>query len=239
MKRLIISLLATLVTISASAQFRIGGNFLLNFTNEKTLYSSGDKKVKDLNYEISLYPKFYWNLNEKMNVGSRVGFSFGRVTTGYTQIQEEQDLLQYLYEVLGYTYPEEQKITKISNTAISWSLNPFFAYKVLTWKIVSVWAEANVYFGQVFNTGTTQASVFEWDKQLQYGVQILPVVEIDITGNLAIQFHLGFPSLMWYGETSHFADRLETYNTWTFRKGGLEGLIQGFANYGLGLVRKF
>lgn len=240
MKRFIVSFFLIIVSTASFAQLRVGGNFLLNFSNERTNYSSGQMNVRDLEYEITLNPKLYWNLNEKMNVGGRIGFSFGRVTTGYIQSEDSYGILDYLYELISETYDApDMNLQKISNTAVSWSVNPFFAYRVFTWKILSVWGEANIFFGQAFNTGTKKASIFEWDKQLQYGIQVLPVVNIDVSEKFAIQFHLGFPSLMWFGETSHYADRYETVSTWTLRKGGLAGLIQGFSNYGLGLVRKF
>lgn len=240
MKRLFLSIILILISAASFAQLRVGGNFLISFSNERTVYSGGESMAKNLDYEISVYPKLYWNLNEKMNVGGRLGFSFGRVITGYSEKNFNESVFGYFYQFLeGNENIKDPVIAKISNTAISWSVNPFFAYKVFTWKILNIWIEANAAIGQAFNTGIRTATLFEWDKQLEYGLQILPVVELDVTQKFAIQFHLGFPSLMWYGETSHFADRNESTSTWTLRKGGLEGLIQGFSNYGIGLVKKF
>lgn len=220
MKKLIFSL-AFLFSVSvAYAQFHFGGNFSVNFSNELSSYNSGVSVNKEISYLVSLQPKLYWNFNEKMQAGGRIGFAFGRLATG-------------LVETEG---ADSQTIV---NRAVGWTLAPFFGYRLLNWKRVNVWAEANVIVGQFYNTDKKKAASKEWGTRTEYGFQILPVVNIDLTEKLALQLHLGFISLGWYGSRSEYADRIVTTSDWDLHKGGIAGLIQGFSDYGIGIVRTF
>lgn len=221
MKRFLLTSIFIMFACAANAQFHFGGQFSINFGNERTSYSSGFSTNKENAYLISLNPKLYWNLNEKMQLGGRAGFAFGRIATGT------------IYDT------EKKEDATIVNRAIGWSVAPFFGYKLLNWKIVGIWAEANVFFGQYYNTDTHKLLINEWGTASEYGFQILPVINIDLTEKLALQLHLGFISLGWYGTTAIYDDRVTTSSTWDLHKGGFAGLMQGFADYGIGLVRKF
>ncbi len=124
MKKLFFTFLFAAITFSANAQFNFGGQFSINFANEHTDYSNGATDDKEYAYMINLKTKMYWNLNERMQVGGRIGFAFGRLTTGV------------IYE------SEKEEERDIVNRAIGWSLSPFYGFKVLNWKIVSVWASS-------------------------------------------------------------------------------------------------
>lgn len=221
MKKLIITTLSLLIAFSLHAQFHFGGQFSINFDNEHTDYYSGWSISKENAYMINLKPKVYWNLNDKMQVGGRVGFAFGRLTTGT------------IYD------SQKEAESKVINRAIGWSVTPFFGYRLLNWKIVSIWAEANVFFGQYYNVDKARTLLTEWDKASEYGFQILPVVNIDLNEKLALQLHLGFISLGYYGTTAIYPDKVKKNSSWDIHKGGFVGLVQGFADYGIGLVRKF
>lgn len=220
MKKIIITLLFSLVALSASAQFHFGGQFSINFSNERTSYSSGTIRDKENAYLVNLQPKIYWNINEKMQIGGRVGFAFGRLTT-------------------GTIYNTEKEAESIANRAIGWSLSPFYGYRLLNWNKVSVWAEANLFFGQYYNTDKKKATASEWGTLSEYGFQILPVVNIGLTDKLDLQLHLGFISLGWYGTRADYADRIITTSDWDLHKGGFTGVAQGLLDYGIGLVKKF
>ena len=221
MKKSALILALSLVAFSANAQFHLGGSFSVNFDNEHTTYSSGNTSDKENAYLINLKPKVYWNIDEKMQVGGRVGFAFGRINT-------------------GTIYDSEKKETAdVVNRALGWSLTPFFGYKLLNWEKISVWAEANVFFGQCYNTQKTETSTSEWSTQSEYGFQILPYVNIDLTEKLSLQIHVGFLSLGWFGTKSDYPDKVITTSTWDLHKGGFSGIIQGLADYGIGLVKTF
>lgn len=221
MRKLFLTLLLAFITLSANAQFHFGGQFSINFANEHTDYSSGATENKEHAYMVNLKPKVYWNLGEKMQVGGRIGFAFGRITNGVIYESEKKDQ------------------TVDVDRAIGWSVTPFFGYQLLNWKIISVWAEANAFVGQLYNVNKPQTGSKEWSNQLEYGFQILPVINIDLTEKLALQLHLGFISLGWYGTRSDYPDKVVTSSNWDMHKGGFAGVAQGLADYGIGLVRKF
>lgn len=220
MKRIVTICLFALIAFQAKAQFHLGGQFSINFANEHTDYKSGFVENKEHAYMINLRPKLYWNLNEKMQVGGRVGFAFGRLTNGlvFDDLQLEQNSV---------------------NRAIGWSLSPFFGYRLLDWKSVSIWVEANAFVGQYFNTDKPKKDSGEWTTQMEYGFQILPVINIDLDEKLALQLHLGFISLGWYGTRADYPNAVVTTSSWDMHKGGFAGLLQGISDYGIGLVRKF
>lgn len=225
MKKTLLALLLVIFAFSAKAQFNFGGQFSINFGNERTSYNSGVSTNKENAHMINLKPKIYWNLNEKMQIGGRIGFAYGRLTTGI------------IYDSSG-----EEAQREIIHRAVGWSLSPFFGYRLLTWKRISVWAEANLFFGQTYNVEKSNdviVSSKEWNRQSEYGFQILPVVNIDLKDNLALQLHAGFISLGWYGTTSRYPDRVVTTSTCDLHKGGFAGIAQGLLDYGIGLVKKF
>ena len=168
MKKLVITILSVLFAVSMGAQTKInfGGQFSINFDNEHTVFKSGLTTDKENAFMINLKPKVYWNLNDKMQLGGRIGFAFGKLTTGTiydTQKKEDQSII---------------------NRALGWSVSPFFGYRLLNWKIVSIWAEANVFFGQYYNVEDVRKYT-EWGRASEYGFQILPVINIDLTEKLA------------------------------------------------------
>lgn len=224
MKKFFFTLLLAFITLSANAQFHFGGQFSINFANEHTDWSNGATDNKEHAYLVNLKPKVYWNIGEKMQVGGRIGFAFGRMATGLVYDEKKSDSEKAVIEV---------------NRAIGWSVSPFFGYKLLSWKKVGVWAEANAFVGQYYNVNKPQTGSKEWSNQMEYGFQILPVVNIDLTEKLALQLHLGFISLGWYGTRADYPDRVVTTSSWDLHKGGFAGIAQGLADYGIGLVKKF
>lgn len=224
MKKIFFTLLLAFITLSANAQFHFGGQFSINFANEHTDWSNGATDNKEHAYLVNLKPKVYWNIGEKMQVGGRIGFAFGRMATGLVYDEKKSDSEKAVIEV---------------NRAIGWSVSPFFGYKLLSWKKVGVWAEANAFVGQYYNVNKPQTGSKEWSNQMEYGFQILPVVNIDLTEKLALQLHLGFISLGWYGTRADYPDRVVTTSSWDLHKGGFAGIAQGLADYGIGLVKKF
>ena len=114
MKKLVI-MLALLLPVAASAQFHVGGQFNINFDNEATNYSSGAAEFKEKEFVVSLRPKIYWYLNDKMQLGGRVGIGFGRLTSGTLYDSESK----------------EKDATNTVNRALGWSLCPFYGYKLV------------------------------------------------------------------------------------------------------------
>lgn len=226
MKKLLFVLLtATIVVPDISAQMRFGGNININSSKQTGVYDQYGKKTDQKSFQVVVKPKLYWYLNEKMQIGTRLGFGYGNIEEG---IFFDQD-----------PYQSEQKIGK----SIGWTIAPYYAYRLLNWKIVSVWLEANAYVGQFYNVSDQkERSLFPemWDRQAEYGFQILPVVGIDITETLTLDLHVGILSLGWSGSTSRYGDgTTSTASYLDIRKGGFDGLVQGLASYGIGISKKF
>lgn len=221
MKKILIFCLFAMFAFQANAQVHLGGQFSINFSKEHTDYSSGAVEDKEHAYMVNLRPKLYWNLGDNMQIGGRVGFAFGRLTNGVVFDDEEKVQLNFM------------------NRAIGWSVSPFYGYRLFDWKIVSVWAEANAFAGQYFNMDKLHKGADEWSTQWEYGFQILPVINIDLTPEWALQLHLGFLSLGWYGTSATYPERTVSTSTWDFHKGGFAGILQGLADYGIGLVKTF
>lgn len=221
MKKIFVALLLVFSALSANAQFHLGGQFNIKFDNEHTSFYNGKTTDQERAFQIVLKPKVYWNLNEKMQIGGRVGIGYGRMTTGMIYDSEKK----------------EQAVTV--NRALGWSLTPFFGYRLLDWNTVSVWAEANAFVGQYYNVENPNATTNVWGKESEYGFQILPVININLKEKLDLQIHLGFISLGWYGTKEEYANRVVTTSSWDMHKGGFVGLLQGLSDYGISLVRKF
>lgn len=211
------------VSLAANAQFHLGGEFSINYSNEHTSYFSGTSKDREDAFLISLKPKIYWNVGENMQVGGRIGIAFGRLDSGLIYDSEKKEDLQNIS----------------TDKAVGWSLSPFFGYRLLNWKAISVWAEANVFVGQSYNVEKTDNVYSILNNQLEYGFQILPVVNFDLTEKLAVQLHLGFISLGWYGTRTDYSDKVVTTTFWDLHKGGFSGLIQGLSDYGISIVKTF
>ena len=224
MKKLLAATIFLLTAVSAGAQLRLGGSFRINYSKTNTEFSDGGFLSRENEFVVTLNPKVYWNINEKMQVGGRVGFSFGNMFTGY---------------VCDFPDAPSKELEPAVNKGIGWSVSPFFAYRLLQWKFVSIYLEANAAIGQYYNIGEKTLFTDEWSKSTEYGFQLLPVANIDITESLALQLHLGILSLGWYGSTSEYPGKTVHDSVWSIQKGGLDGLIQGFYSYGIGIVKKF
>ena len=225
-KLLFVLLVSTLVVSNVSAQMRFGGNVNINSYRESGVYNQYGEKTDQKSFQIVLKPKFFWYLNEKMQLGTRLGFGYGNLKEGivFDQSAHEDETLK-------------------TGKSIGWSLAPYYSYRLLNWKIVSVWLEANAYVGQFYNVSDQkEKSSFPemWGRQTEYGFQVLPVVAIDITETLALDLHVGILSLGWAGSTSHYDDGTTSTTSYLdIRKGGWDGLVQGLTSYGIGIYKRF
>lgn len=233
MQRLFILLALAFVSSFSYAQIRIGGNFNINIDNEHSSYNSGIVTGKENAFTISVNPKVYWNLSDRIRVGTRVGFTYGTVYTG------GEITMESYHDGSG----REEETTGTIDRAVGWSVAPFFGYRlfnnIFNWKRVSIWVEANASIGQMYNICEKKYPDLEWNRSTQYAFQILPVVDIDITESLALQLHVGILSLGYGGETMYYDEKTVSRNVWNIRKGGFDGLIQGLFDYGIGIVKKF
>lgn len=222
MKKFFLILITILLVSSASAQVHFGGNINVNFNKEKGTLKDGAQLYTQNEYQVNLKPKIYWNVNEKLHVGSRLGFAFGRIKTG--------EAYDPIYNISAPSI----------DRAVGWSFNPFCSFKLLkVFKILNIWLEGNAFIGQMYNIADKKDFSDAWSNQLQYGVQVLPVVGIDLNETLSLDLHLGVISLGWAGTYSKYEYGTVSTSALDVRKGGVDGLIQGFRDYGIGITKKF
>ena len=223
MKRTLFVILLLTVCICSNAQFRVGGNFSIYSDKLSIITTAGEDM--ETTYQFSVKPSFFWSPNEKMQVGGRVGFTYGNINSGYIfDSYEEKSVLSSQFDVTG------------------WCVNPAFLYRLGEMKKVSLWLEANAYVGQLFNVQKYAGARPEtdWGRQTQYGFEILPVFEWAFNEKSIVQIHLGVVSLGWMGSKSVYSDnKIETDSTWDLHKGSLSDLLKGFYDYGIGLIRRF
>lgn len=207
------------IQATSHAQVRVGGNFDINFNNERVKTASGGISNNENTFQIVLKPNIYWNLNDKMRVGGRIGFAYGNITMG-----------------LGGSDVQALDVEK----AYGWSLAPYFSYSLFQWKIVDICLEANAYFGQYYNLGHPLTPKDGWDNQLYFGLKIIPVIDIALTDKHALQVHVGVLSLGWDGSFSRYCDGSEVFDSYVvLAKGGLSNILRSIADFGIGVVRKF
>ncbi|MDO5322037.1 MAG: hypothetical protein Q4F39_06600 [Bacteroidia bacterium] len=230
MKKLVLISIFAAMSLSAAAQMHIGGNFTISIDNEYTRRNTGEFSSKENQFEIQLAPKIYWNLSEKWTAGARIGLAYGQylgslASEGSTALSGSLD---------------KKPVDSSVNRAIGWSLTPFCGFRILQLgNRVTVWLEGNININQQYNVRNINQPETQWQNVLGYGVQILPVVDIDITEKLALQLHIGILSVGWYGTTYQYQNKTVSTSTWDIRKGGFDGLLQGLMDYGIGLVKTF
>lgn len=217
------------MTLSAGAQMHIGGSFNINIDNEFTNDHSGESYSTSKYFEIRLAPKIYWNITAKFRVGTRIGFSVGHYNGSF--FTENSEILSDV--------SNDEPIDYSIDRAIGWAITPFCGYHVLDLGRLHAWIDANLYFGQDYNTSEITHPELEWKNKMGYGFQILPAIDIDISDKTILQLHIGLISLGWYGSTYKYENKTVTNSSLDMHKGGVDGVLQGLIDYGIGLVRTF
>lgn len=202
-------------------KFGYGGNININIDDVWQKYNENPHGLTPDTHSqlfmIEIKPKLGWYINEKMQVGGRIGFAFGNLEMGW-----------------------DDKDNPLVGKAVGWSVTPYYSYRLIQWKRLGIWAEAHAGFGQYYNTEANKKDEKKkWGKKSEYGVQVLPLVDVYLAEGFSLQFHFGIISLGWSGSTEHFADRTEITSSWDLRKGGIDGLFRAFSNFGIGLARRF
>lgn len=219
MKRLF-TIIAVLLffSMTANAQFKFGGNFSIEFNDGSNIEESTSNQSKT--FDVSLKPKmYYYFCDRKMYVGGRLKFSYGHLTDERSNITSDQD---------------KAKTSK----SIGWGLNPFYAYKIINWGWMSVWVEGNIGFDRYYNIDGGTSALSTWNNKTNFGAQILPVLDINLTDKLSAQLHLGLLSLGWDTTITQYTDKVTTRSAGHFRKGGIVGLVEGIVDYGIGISFK-
>lgn len=244
MKKAVFAALAlTLFSVNAGAQamkMKFGGNFNINIDKDIVDYKSGDisSDVKRNTFQVVLKPKLYWYINERMQFGTFIGVGYGNIITDLSNGGLGQTTV---INPDGSTTITTVPVTSSGNS-IGWSLTPYYGYKLFNIGIIDIWVEASAYFGMYYkvNGGATTADAhIEWNKDMFYGVQVMPVVDFALTDDLALQLHAGVFALGWRGEKMFYDDYTERTSSLDFHKGGIIGLFQSIGDFGIGVVKRF
>lgn len=243
MKRLLFAAMAlTLFSVNAGAQamkMKFGGNFNINVDKDIVDYKEkGITDVKSNTFQIVLKPKLYWYINEKMQFGSFIGIGYGNIITDLSSGGQGQTTI---INPDGST-----TITTVpavcNGNSLGWTLTPYYGYKLFNLGRIDIWLEASAYFGMYYKVSgdaIKEDVVVDWDRDMTYGIQIMPVVDIALTDQLALQVHAGVLGLGWRGEKRFYADRNETISSFDLHKGGIMGLFQSIGDFGIGIVKRF
>ena len=243
MKKYFIALSLVLFSVNVGAQamkMKFGGNFNINVDKDVIDYKIDGKQsdVKRNTFQIVLKPKLYWYINEKMQFGTFIGIGYGNIVSDLSNGGLGQTTV---INPDGSTTITTVPVTSNGNS-LGWSFTPYYGYKLFNLGKIDIWVEASAYFGMYYkvNGGATSSdAVVDWNQDMFYGVQVLPVVDIALTEKLALQVHAGVFALGWRGEKMFYDKYNETTSSIDFHKGGIMGLFQSIGDFGIGVVRRF
>ena len=253
MKRFFLFTAALLGLISASAQNTTdvklpdtdkghlfsGIAFDVSFKNEGSTVDGGSSSSS---YKIVLSPQIGWAFNEKLWLGTRIGFTMNSSKT--------VDIIQAINDIADNEEAGEVNINRGKpRKDIGWVINPFVRYKILTLgarERLGVWVEGHVFFGMEYpNMGEGDHGLFsDFKRRSIYGAQVLPVASFSINKNTSLYVHLALLSIGYAGSTTVYDGYKEYSNTALMFTGRIGGLLNVATTDGLyaikvGLARTF
>ena len=249
MKRVLFAVLAlSLFTGNAGAQamkMKFGGNFNVNVDKDVIDYKVGDFQSDEVRntFQVVLKPKLYWYINEKMQFGAFFGIGYGNIISDLSN----GGLGQTTVINPDGSWTITTVPVKSSGNSLGWSFTPYYGYKLFNLGRIDIWVEASAYFGMYYKvSGDDEAKskedpsvIYTWNNDMFYGVQVMPVVDVALTDQLALQIHAGVFGLGWKVERISCDSYTETTSSIDFHKGGIMGLFQSIGDFGIGVVKRF
>lgn len=206
--------------------------FDISFHNEGTTADAGSSSSS---YKIVLSPQIGWAFNEKLWLGTRVGFTMNSSKT--------VDIVQAINDIAENEESGDVSINKKKpRKDIGWVVNPFVRYKILTLgarERIGLWAEAHVFYGMEYpNMGEGDYELFsDFKRRSIYGAQILPVVSFNINKNTSLYVHLALLSVGYAGSTAVYDGYKEYSNTALMFTGKIGGLLNVATTDGLYAIK--
>ena len=172
------------------------------------IYYHGDTRSirKENGWSFALTPEIGWRINEKINLGVRIGGSYANTVTDYS------------LAILDTTFSTNLRI----HTG-SWEVTPYARYRLKTLfnGKVGVWLEAHLYAGMEFPRvidGEVKGTDYDGLRHsVTYGAQLSPVITYQFNRKSTFQIFFSILSLGYSGSTFCYTDPItgEKYNEHT------------------------
>lgn len=167
-------------------------------------HSDTRSNTKENGWSISVEPEIGWRVNEKMNIGLRLGGSYQDSYLAYTTL----DLLE------GKEQPANLRVQQGK-----WNVTPYARYQLKTLfdGKVGVWVEAHLYAGMEYprvSEGTVKGTDYDGLKHtVVYGAQISPVITYQFNKKSNLQIFFSILSLGYSGTAYSYSDPINGDHT--------------------------
>lgn len=210
-----------------------GYNFDIYYHND----SRSNEKTNG--YSISLTPELGWRLNERMQMGLRLGGSIQDATISYSYLD----------------FDDSKKTEDLRVLQGTWEVTPYFRYRLKTLfnDKIGVWLEGHAYTGMEFprvTAGDFSGTDYDGLKHsVIYGAQISPVITYQFNEKSTFQIFFSILSIGYSGTTFFYQDPVmgkytENTNDVIIFSGKLRNLIAnqytpGLYGFKLGIQKSF
>lgn len=176
MKKLFILVAAALLSISANAQWYVGGRLGLDVNGNKTTSAVGTSNSTDFNFNLA--PEVGYFLSDKLAVGGFLNINAGSRDTKVNAEIGEGD-------------------TGMNYTNFGWSIEPYVKYKFWGIGKFGIWGQAGVWIG----TSTTKAkgAANSPVPSVNYGIEVLPVLTYSLNEHFTLDAYIDCVSLSYNG----------------------------------------
>lgn len=224
LKRLLMcSALILMFSTAARAQFFWGASFDVKYHNNTENGGKNDQ------WSVVLDPNIGYHITERLETGSFLGLNFSNSL-------ETHDKTNYRAYKVG------------------WDVTPFVRYKVLSFNDdkVSIWVDAHLYCGmefpqktQVVGSVSNETESYipdtsgEWTSnfykhQVNYGIQVLPMVSFRLTERYRLNVHFSIASLGYSGSATFRNDgKVDFSNDVLMFTGKISGLASSVFTTGM------
>ncbi len=175
-------------------RFYYGYNFDIYF------HSDTKDRLKANGWSFSLTPEFGYKLNEKMQVGLRLGGSYYMQNGTYTVKKDSNQEVETTLKVRGG----------------SWEVAPYGRYRLKTLfdDKVGIWLELHGYTGMTFPTivgGDPTGTDYDGLKHtVTYGAQLSPLITVKFSEKSTFNIFFSILSLGYSGTTRMYRDKSGT-----------------------------
>lgn len=173
MKKLFILVAAALLSISANAQWYVGGTLGLNVDGNKTTSAVSTSNSTD--FKFNLAPEVGYYLSDKLAVGGFLNINTGFNNSKNEAIEDTEDGL----------------------TRFGWSIEPYVKYKFWGIGKFGIWGQAGVWIGT--STTKVKAAADSSVPTVNYGIEVLPVLTYDLNEHFTLDAYIDCVSLSYNG----------------------------------------
>lgn len=183
MKKVLLTLALAAFAFTANAQFVIGGNIGANHDNYHTdKYGTGTTTT-----DISIMPKIGYQLNENMQIGLTVGWTYN-----YERTYAGKDDTYNSTSNPGLATAANYK--DFNNPTIT--IAPYFRYYLTSWKNFKVFAEAELNVGIHMESSRStvvsgsETSTNNQDNFTSFGINIVPGLNYSLTDHISFDLYV-------------------------------------------------